>query len=124
MKVMRHVHFGDPSPRRRREALDLAAEGGPPSRPGGAPLEVAAPPPSPRDRAQPGKCTPHKLGPCWRVLSASFAVPLRYAVPSSVFAHTLGLRQRHSSASEGPQPHRQMRRVMRSSGMYLHRPQD
>ena len=62
VKVMRHVHFGDPSPRRRREALDLAAEGGPPSRPGGAPLEVSAPPPSLRDRALPRGCTPHKLG--------------------------------------------------------------
>ena len=43
VKVMRHIHWGDPSPRRRAVALDVPAEDVPASRPAGAPPSFNAP---------------------------------------------------------------------------------
>lgn len=43
VKVMRHIHWGDPSPRRRAVVLDVPAEDVPARRPAGAPPSFNAP---------------------------------------------------------------------------------
>jgi len=102
VKVMRHIHFGDP-PRRRQPALDLPVGDAPPSRPG-APGFSAPPPPPAALRAEralpriaPSFGRPSTLQQFCSILHRA-ALPItdpstaqaRWTTPSCAWGHGLG----------------------------------